>query len=266
MLHTGLHLFIGPDRARKLSRIQEFERSLRVTTLDRHDLDGSAVRSADLVALCRQRPAASPVRLIVVDRAQRLSADCVQALVHHAQAIAQTACVVLLVDEELGGRHPLAPFQRQANAMIAVEQFPARDVPAVKPFALLDALGRCDAADALLAVHDQLVNGKEPLELLGLVAWQLQRWVMVRRLLDAGHAAAHIADVSGIRPWQVQRLQSEVGDRPLSMLQELLQRCWQLDADAKRSAVIPRLAVEQLILEICQSPVRDASIFATLSR
>jgi DNA polymerase III delta subunit len=265
MSPIGLHLFLGPDRARKLSRLQAFERSLRVGSLDRHDLDGAEVRAAELLALCRQRPAASPARLIVVDRAARLSADCVQALAHHAKAIAASACVVLLVEEELGGRHPLTPWLRgmtPAAAALAVEEFPDRDVPSVKPFALVEALGRRDAAGALSAVHDQLMNGKEPLELLGLIAWQLQRWVVVRRLLDASHGAAYIAEVSGLRPWQVQRLQSEVASRPLSALQTLLERCWQLDTDAKRSAVIPQLAVEQLVMEICQSSVRDVSLFA----
>jgi DNA polymerase III delta subunit len=137
------------------------------------------------------------------------------------------------------------------------EQFPDRDLPAAKPFALVDALARRDAAGALLAVHDQLVNGKAPLELLGLVAWQLQRWVIVRRLMDAGHETAHIADVAGVRPWQAQRLESEVGARPLGSLQALLVRCWQLDTDAKRSAVIPQLAVEQLVIEVCQAEAKE---------
>ena len=250
---TGLHLFLGPDRARKLTRIQEFERTLRVGPMDRHDVEGSAVRPAELVALCRQRPAESAARLIIVDRAQRLSADTVRALWHHAEAIAQTACVVLLAEEDVSSRHPLAPSQHPEHAPMTVEQFPARDVATVKPFALIDALGRCDVAAALSAVHDQLMNGKEPLELLGLVAWQLQRWVTVRRLMDAGHTTAHIADVAGLRPWQAQRLQTEVEARPLEVLDALLQRCWQLDSDAKRSAVMPRLAVEQLVLEICQA-------------
>lgn len=255
MLPTGLHLFLGPDRARKLSRIQEFERSLCVDALDRHAVDASTMPPAELVALCRQRPAASPARLIVVDRAQRLSADGVSALVHHAPAIAQTACVVLLVEEELGGRHPLAPHLR--GTAIVAEQFPGRDSAAGKPFALVDALGNRDVPDALCAVHDQLVNGKEPLELLGLVAWQLQRWVTVRRLLDEGHQTAHIAEVAGLRPWQAQRLESEVRNRSLSSLQVLLARCWQLDTDAKRSAVIPQLAVEQLVLEVCQAETKE---------
>ena len=260
MSHAGLHLFLGPDRARKLQRIQEFERALRVETLDRHHVDASAMAPADLVALCRQRPAVGPARLIVVDRAQRLSADCVNALRHHAEAIAQTACVVLLVDEELGGRHSLAPSQRPAQSVMRAEQFPERDLPAVKPFALVDALARRDTAGALSAVHDQLVNGKEPLELLGLVAWQLQRWVVVRRLVDAGHETGHIADVAGVRPWQAERLQSEVAHRPMSSLQALLARCWGLDAEAKRSAVIPQLAIEQLVLEVCQPSEKEIAV------
>lgn len=255
MLHTGLHLFIGPDRAKKLQRIQEFERALGVDVLDRHTVDAATMTSAELVALCRQRPAASSARLIVVDRAQRVSADGVSALVQHASVIAQTACVVLLVEEELGGRHPLSSHLRGAG--LRAEHFPLRESTTVKPFALVDALGDRDVPGALLAVHEQLVHGKEPLELLGLVAWQLQRWVIVRRLLDAGHGTAHIAEVAGLRPWQAQRIESEVRGRTLASLQALLGACWQLDTDAKRSAVIPQLAVEQLVLEICQAETKE---------
>ena len=248
--YTGLHLFLGPDRANKLRRIQEFERVLGVEALDRHAVDAATITSAELVALCRQRPAASSARLIIVDRAQRLAADGVSALVQHASVIAQTACVVLLIEEELGVRHPLSSHLRGTG--VHAERFPLRESTTVKPFALIDALGNRDVPGALLAVHEQLVHGKEPLELLGLVAWQLQRWVIVRRLLDAGHGTAHIAEAAGLRPWQAQRIESEVCGRTLASLQALLSACWQLDTDAKRSAVIPQLAVEQLVLEVCQ--------------
>jgi len=254
---SGLYLFLGPDRARKLGRIQSLEQALRVEALDRHHLAGGAVSSADLVALCRQRPAASPVRLIVVDEAQRLDGACIEALRHHAAAIAETACVVLLVDEELSVRHPLAPFQRDAErtrgVALTTERFPGRDAPAVTPFALVDALGSRDVAGALGAVRDQVVNGKDPVELFGLVGWQLQRWVLVRRLLDAGYAAAQIAAVTGLKPWQVERVQSEVAGRSLALLHRLLARCWQLDVQVKRGLAIPGLAVEHLVMEVCQA-------------
>ena len=243
----GFHLFLGPDRPRKLQRIQELERSLRVGPLDRHQLDGAAITNAHLLALCRQQPATSPVRLIVIDQAHHLDRACVEALRQHAGVIQANACLILLVEVELSVRHALAQIQ----GSYAIERFPGRDAPAAKPFALTDALGNRDAAGALAAVHDQLIAGKEPLELLGLVAWQLNRWVTVRRLLDAGYSAERIASVAGLKPWQAQRLQSEVARRPLASLQSLLARCWQLDVDSKSGRAIPELAIEQLIAEAC---------------
>ena len=243
----SLYLFLGPDRARKLQRIQELERTLEVAPLDRHQLDAATLPPAQLLALCRQRPAASPRRLIVVEQAHRLDASAVGALVDGAEVIAKSACVVLMVETELGVRHPLS----KAQGATATEQFPGRHAAAVKPFALTDALGTRDAVGALAALHDQLSAGKEPLELLGLVAWQLQRWVIVKRLLDAGQTHERIAAATGLRLWQVQRAQAELAQRSLRSLQQTLARCWQLDVDAKRGRAVPELAVEELVLEVC---------------
>ena len=270
MSHGGLHLFLGSDRPRKLQRLQELERSLKIQPLDRHQLDGATLTGVELIALCRQRPAASPVRLIVVDQAHRLDSACVEALRQCAEVIAANACLILFVEVELSFRHPLMqagarpgennegrpPRQEQqadrgAGEVFIIERFPGRDTPAVKPFALTDALGNRDTAGALAAVHNQLLAGKGPLELLGLVAWQLNRWVLVRRLLDAGYGADRIAAVAGLRLWQVQRLQSEVAGRPLALLQGTLERCWQLDVDAKSGRHPPELAIEQLVAEVC---------------
>ena len=245
----GLYLFLGPDRARKLQRIQALERHLGISYLDRHQLDASVMTSAELLALARQQPAMSPVRLIVVDEAHRLDQACVEALVQHHAVIAKTASVVLLVEKELSVRHGLA----QAHEAIVTERFPAREALSAKPFALTDALGTNDLPQALGAVHDQLVAGKEPLEILGLVAWQLQRWVLVKRLLATGYSAEQIASVTRLRPWQLQRLQTELTRRSLPSLQRLLTRCWQLDVDAKSGRALPGLAIEQLVMEVCVS-------------
>ena len=244
----GLHLLVGPDRARKLQRIHDLERSLGVQPLDRHQLDATSASASRLLALCRQRPAESPLRLIVVDEAHRLDRACAEALLQHAETIAATALVVLLVETEFSVRHPLA----HAKDAMRTERFPVREGPAAKPFALTDALGRGDAAAALTALREQLSAGKEPLELLGLVAWQLNRWVVVRRFVNLGYDTERIGSATRIAPWQVQRLQSEVTDRSLASLQRLLGRCWQLDVEAKSGQAIPELAVEQLVVEVCQ--------------
>ena len=256
----GLHLFLGPDRPRKLQRTREIERSLGIQPLDRHHVDAAITSAAELVALCRQQPATSPLRLIIVDQAHRLDRASVDALRRHAGAIAKAACVILLVETELSVRHPLseAPTQpsppaQPAKGAFAVERFPQRGAVATKPFAFTDALGAGEVGGALAAAHDQLAIGKEPLELLGLMAWQLNRWVLVKRLLGSGYPTERIGTVIGLRPWQVQRLQSEVARRSLASLQDLLERCWQLDVDAKRGRTIPQLALEQLVTEICTS-------------
>ena len=243
----GIHLFLGPDRLRKLQRIRELERELGIHPLDRHRLDAASATPAELLALCRQRPATSPRRLIVVDQAHRLVRTCVEALLQHAASITQTACLILLVETELGLRQALA----QLTQAVSVERFAGGEPLPSKPFALTDALGSRDVAGALAALHDQLRAGKEPLELLGLIAWQLQRWVAIRRLRDAGESMERIASMTGLRPWHIQRAQAEVAHRTLDSLQALLTRCWQLDVDAKSGRINSELAIEMLAVEAC---------------
>ena len=263
MIRPGLHLFLGPDRPRKLLRIQELERALGSHPFDRHQLDGAVTTARELSALCRQRPAASPVRLIVIDQAHRLDPAAVSALLAHAEVIAKSACVVLLVEVELGLRHALA----KAPDAVQTERFPGRDAQATKPFALTDALANRDVSGALGAVRDQLLAGKDPLELLGLIAWQVHRWVAVKRLSHAGYSAERMVSVTGLHPWQVQRVQSEVAPRSLGSLQRALSRCWQVDVGAKQGRNIPELAIEELVVEMCladaqaRRSVRGASIF-----
>lgn len=256
MTPGGLYLFLGPDRARKLQRIQELERALQVDALDRHHVDGADISAADLVALCRQRPSVSAVRLIVVDQAHRIPRDGIEALLGYAGLIAETACVVLLIEVELSARHALASSGRgtgrTADGPVTVERFPGRDLSATKPFALVDALGSRDVRGALVAVQDQLAAGKDPLELFAQVSWQLQRWVTVKRLVETGASLERIAATAGMRPWQVERVQAELRGRSLRALEELLMRCWQLEADVKTGRAMPWLAVEQLVMEICQ--------------
>jgi DNA polymerase III delta subunit len=248
-LPGGISLFLGPDRSAKLQRLHELERSLKIQPTDSHRLQASPATGAELLALCRQQPLESPVRLVVVDEAHRLNAASVAALLERAPAIGQVTRLILLVETELSLRHELA----KPHPEITVERFPAAPEAPLKPFALTEALGAGDAAAALRAAQDQLRAGREPLELVGLVAWQVQRWVTVKRLLDAGSTLDGIVSSTGFKLWQVQRLQSEVERRPLTRLQRELERCWELDVDAKRGRTSPELAIEQLILEVCLS-------------
>lgn len=238
---------LGPDRAKKLQRIQALERSLQIASLDRHQLDAASVTAAELIMTCRQQPAQSALRLIVVDQANKLEATGIKALFALAEIIRRNACVILLVEIELPSRHALA----QPNPILTVEQFPGRDVAAAKPFALTDALGNRDTAAAWLAVREQLLAGKDPVELLGLIAWQIQRWVAVKRLWVQGHAMPELITATGLKQWQLQRIQTEIAGRSLDTLIGLLNRCWELDVAIRSGRLLPELALEQLISQIC---------------
>ncbi len=250
---SGLHLFLGPDRPAKLDRLRVLERSLNIHPLDRHQLDAAALSGAALASACRQRPALSPVRLIAVDNAHRLTEASVAALLEQSDAIASVACVILLVEIELSLKHPLA----KAADRIPAERFAGRAAPPAKPFAFTDALGRRDAAGALAAAHEQLAAGKDPTQLFGLVGWQLQRWVTAKRLLRSGEAPGQAAAALGLQhPWQMERLQQELGRRSLEELQHQLADCWRLDTEAKSGRTVPEAAIETLILEVCGGAAR----------
>ncbi len=255
MADGGVRLFSGPDRPHKLERVRELTRTLGIQPLDHHTLDAAGLRPAELLAVCRQRPAVSCLRLVIVDEAHRLGGDCVSALLEHAGAICETAAVILLVDTELSARHPLA----HAAGGMTTERFADRPagVPS-RPFALTDALGAGDAPGALAAVREQLLSGREPTEILALVAWQVQRWVAVKRWTASGATDERISASAGMKPWQVGRIRAEVSQRSLASLQDTLQRCWRLDADMKSGRAIPELAIEQCVVDVCGGLSRPA--------
>jgi DNA polymerase III delta subunit len=244
---------LGPDRVRKLERIEQQARELSTHALDRHRISATELPAAALVGLCRQQPAASAVRLIVVDEAHRMPMPGIELLRQHAPAIARASRVLFLIDVELTSRHAWARTLQDAGSKkwLQVERFPGRATSPAKPFALVEALGRGDLSGALTAVRTQLQTAREAPEIVGLIAWQLQRWVTVKRLLMAGHTAQRIEGLTGLHGWQVERLQGEVAQRSLAWLQDALAKCWKLDTDVKRGRVVPELAVEQFVSEVC---------------
>ena len=331
----GIYLFTGPDRDRKRQRVQQLAETLQVHPLDRHDTSALHLSAAALMTCVREHPVASPVRLVVVDEAQRLERACLKALEEYTDHLKQTACLILFVDVELPAQHPLTSFKEQvvverfgwlsaaettawiqryvsthekqitreavqellqrAGADLAglralldqllagagsasqitqetLRQFvPARLPPVATHtsggrqaggFALVEAVAQREVGSALHALEEQRAAGKEVVEMLGLLAWQLQRWLTVSQLLRAGVVRDQIERLTGLQPWQLERLMREVRSRPLDWLQRALHRCWELDVAAKTGRTIPRTALEGLIVELCL-PIRPAETWAT---
>ena len=244
----GLFILLGADRFRKHERLAQLRQSLKVHPLDEHRLSALALDPADFGTLIREHPALSPMRLIVVEDAHRLSPGCLKGLEHHRDVLKQVACVFLLSDAPLEPSHPLLALKPFAT----VESFeePGRSKSS-GGFALLEAVARRDVAAALHLMQDQLAEGKEVVELFGLLGWQLQRWLTVSHLVDAGMTPRQIADVTGLSSWQVERITTELAGRRTEELARVAKRCWEADVEVKTGRTIPRMALERLLVELC---------------
>lgn len=245
----ALLVWLGSDRARKQQQLAAFRTAHHIDLLDRHVLQALGLTPGALLTLAREQPAASPGRLIIVEEAHRLSAACVQALLEWRAAGTGTAWVMLWVEVALEARHPVQALLAQA----VVERFEGgtdEGTPG-SAFMLVDAIGRRDAAGALRIMHQQLLDGKDPLELLGLVAWQLQRWLTVQELSEAGAGPDRIAASAGLQSWQLDKVRPQLAGRSAAELRRHVQQCWDIDVAAKRGRTLVRPALEQLVIALC---------------
>ena len=235
---ASVHLLCGSDRARKLARVRELKGALAVELIDQHQVNGATLRLEELAGLLREPPLASRHRLLLIDEADDLDEACVALLIEHSRAPSQSTALILLVDAEVEGKSPWRALGPQA----VVERFTAQE-EAPSGFELVNAIARRDAVAALAGLHEQLTAGKEVLEVVGLLGWQLQRWLLVKR-----------GEHTGLQPWQLERLRGEVASRSLEGLQRSVRRVWEVDVAAKQGRLpSSRVAVESLVVELCEA-------------
>ena len=248
------YLLLGPDRSSKLERVRQLTQQLRLDPLDMHRLSAAETSAPDLLSLIRQHPMKSAVRLIVIDDAHRLDGACLQTLARQQELFQQTACVALMVETALED----TPAWQAMRECAVVEEFAGSVSSAPDHFAWLNAIARRDGPSALQGLHEQLAGGKEALELVGLIVWQVQRWLTLAHLLKAGTPRQEIETITGWKPWQIQRLSEELRGRSVVSLQRALEACWRLDVQAK-SGRLPSLttALEQVVVSLCV-PVSSA--------
>ena len=245
---AGLYFFLGSDRAQKRQRVRELGHALAVHQVDWHSLHAAELSAATLSSLLRAPAMMGPTRLVVIDEAQRLDGLCLKILTQAVPTLAPHG-VILLIHEELPSAHPLAALRSQA----VVQRFeePAT-VGASGRFALVEALATREASAVLQALHEQLMAGKDVLELVGLIVWQLHRWLTVQHLVESGTSRERIGELTRLQSWQLERVLRELAGWSTTALQQALWRCWELDRAAKRGALAnPRAALEGWLVEVC---------------
>ena len=89
----------------------------------------------------------------------------------------------------------------------------------------------------------------------------MHRWLSGQRGLEAGWSGERLAELAGIKSWQLARTVEEAARWPVEQLSQLLQECWNVDVGIKTGKLVPRVALEALLVQMCvpSRSARDAA-------
>lgn len=120
-------------------------------------------------------------------------------------------------------------------------------------FDLMDALGLRQRKEALALAARLFAEGANELYLLTMIARQVRLILMVKEMAEEKRApSGDIAKSLGLRPFMVTRLLRQAQQFGAEELEHLLGRILEIDQAIKTGRIEGRLAVDLLILEICQ--------------
>lgn len=135
----------------------------------------------------------------------------------------------------------LAQEIRKLCAYASGEEISVSDVellvqPAIKQnvFALTDAIASKASSRAIMLLDRQLFHGADPIQLLGILAWQFRVLLTVGDLHDRGLQAKDIAKRSKLNPFVVQSALRYIGMIPAETLCQHLNTLHSLDVAAKQ--------------------------------
>ena len=113
------------------------------------------------------------------------------------------------------------------------------------------AVGQVNEA---VAYAHRLVRDEAPLLLLSILAGQWRKMIRYRALVDEGAAPSKALHALGLPPFAASRVSEGAQRRTLPNLIGGLTWCMETDAAIKGGALSPALAIERLVLALCQSP------------
>ncbi len=112
------------------------------------------------------------------------------------------------------------------------------------------ATGRTSDA---VAHAQRLLRDEAPLLLLSILAGQWRKMIRYRALVDQGAGAAQAARALGLPPFATNRVAEGARRRTAPELIAGLTWCLETDAAIKGGALSPALAIERLVLALCES-------------
>lgn len=128
-------------------------------------------------------------------------------------------------------------------------------VPEVSAFSLTEALAAGQVGPALARLEELLVNREPPLKIIGLLAFKIRQWWLVRQMLDRQGTETEIFDALGAqggRMGMARRIIMQSRSFRAATLKNALLTLASANA-AIRSGGDPQVYLERVIIELCNA-------------
>lgn len=122
-----------------------------------------------------------------------------------------------------------------------------------KIFDLTDALKTKNPSKALRILHNHLKHGEQPVQLLGMIAWQFRLIWEVKHHQTTGTPPSRIAQKMGIAPFQAEQALRYTGKFSEGQLREGFRSLFRADRELKGSGKAPEGILETLVLRLCSA-------------
>lgn len=126
-------------------------------------------------------------------------------------------------------------------------------------FGLVDALGMRRTREAMRLLRQALYARANELYLLSMVARQIRLLLAARDVADSGLSPGDVQRTLRLHPYVARKLQPQVGRFTSEELLMMQRRVLRADQEIKTGRIEPSLALEMLVLDICQRPRKGAT-------
>ena len=118
-------------------------------------------------------------------------------------------------------------------------------------FKLLDAIGNRNLSEALQRLNHILDDGEATIRLMVTLSNQITNILSAKLLLEEGYTPKMIATKLGLHPFVAGKAASQSSGYTVNRLRELLNHFLKMDVMIKTGKINDRIALELLIVEIC---------------
>jgi DNA polymerase-3 subunit delta len=122
-----------------------------------------------------------------------------------------------------------------------------------KIFDLTDALKTKNPSKALRILRNHLEHGEQPVQLLGMIAWQFRLIWEVKHHQSTGTPPSRIAQKMGVAPFQAEQALRYTGKFSEGQLRDGFRSLFRADRELKGSGKAPEGILETLVLGLCSA-------------